>query len=468
MSRNLKQKTRSEDIIPPRQKFGWAAGGFMENGLSFGITALAYPIYNIALGVPAQWLGWALAIPRFFDAITDLLIGNLSDNTRSRWGRRRPYMFIGAIISGLAFSLIWIPPLGFSDFGRFIWFLIFSSVMFLSFGLFLIPWYALGYELSPDSAERTRMMSYKIIAANLAGLAVPWLYWLSQRNLFNGDEIIGIRYIGVIFGSIALVTGLLPAILCKEKKESYTQPKIQFIKTIKSTISNKPFVFLTMTFICCLIGTFIISPLTLYILIYHVAEGDKSFGALLSGLGGWGFSIFQIILSRPTASLGNRWGKRNVLCLGIIIMASGYLLSWFLYTPNYPWLSIIPLPIMCIGSLCIYLLHGAMVADICDIDELESGFRRQGIFAAVTQFVYKSSIALSSALTGYLVFFSGFNEGEIPSVDTILTMRILYVIFPTVLLLVAFIFAWFNPLNDDLTKETTLELKKRKIEEENI
>ena len=109
-----------------------------------------------------------------------------------------------------------------------------------------------------------------------------------------------------------------------------------------------------------------------------------------------------------------------------------------------------------------------MVADICDIDELDSGLRREGIFAAVTQFVYKGSIALSSALTGYVVFFSGFNEGEIPSVDTILTMRILYLIFPTVLLFVAFIFAWFNPLTDDVIKQTSLQLEKRKKEEENV
>ena len=340
--------------------------------------------------------------------------------------------------------------------------------MFLSFGLFLIPWYALGYELSPDSAERTRMMSYKVIAANLAGLAVPWLYWLSQREIFHGDEITGVRYVGMTFGMIALFAGLLSVILCRERTEIYTQPKVQFIKAVKSTLNNKAFVFLTITFICCLVGTFIISPLTLYILIYHVADGDKSFGALLSGVSGWGFSIFQIILSRPTASLGNRWGKRNVLCLGIVIMAFGYLSSWFLYTPNDPWLSIIPLPIMCVGSLCIYLLHAAMVADICDVDELDSGLRREGIFAAVTQFAYKGSIALSSALTGYIVFFSGFIEGEIPSEGTILTMRLLYLIFPTILLSIAFIFAWFNPLTDSAVKKNRLQLDNRKVTEEYI
>ena len=119
-------------------------------------------VLNLGLGMNPALVGLLGALPRLTDAITDPLMGYISDNTRSRWGRRRPYIFCGAILVGIVFALLWQLPDNRSENYYFWYFLIGSFLFYLAYTVFVTPWVALGYELTPDYHERTRLMGFRI------------------------------------------------------------------------------------------------------------------------------------------------------------------------------------------------------------------------------------------------------------------------------------------------------------------
>ena len=105
------QATKSEAKVSLPRKIGWGFGGLADNYIMNTVGTLASPVYNIGLGMDPVKLGIALFIPRFIDAVADPVMGNISDNTRSRWGRRRPYIVLGAVLSAILLPFLWMPPL---------------------------------------------------------------------------------------------------------------------------------------------------------------------------------------------------------------------------------------------------------------------------------------------------------------------------------------------------------------------
>ncbi len=204
------QESQSGHQTTLREKMAWGAGGITEC-LTNTLYSLAFPIFSIALGVSPALMGVAQAIPRLVDAFTDPLMGNISDNTHTRWGRRRPYIFIGSLLVGIAFPFIFMPGTGWSPFAYFLWFAIMSSLFFVAFTVWSIPWSALGLELSDDYNDRTRIQLFRMIFATLAGIAVNWAYKLCF--VFNADELIGVRPVcGIIGGLMCLMGSCRPSL----------------------------------------------------------------------------------------------------------------------------------------------------------------------------------------------------------------------------------------------------------------
>lgn len=181
---------------------------------------LSLPIYNDALGVSSAAIGTTLAVTRIADAAIDTLMGHISDRTVSRWGRRRPYIFVGALLTGLFFAAIWLFPRGFSPHFYIIYFAATSALFYLALTVFSVPWYALGYELPPNYDERTRLQSFSNAFGLLAQIAVAWFYAATQVKFFP-DIFVGIRVVGLVAGALLIGVGLIPALLIRESSKSY-------------------------------------------------------------------------------------------------------------------------------------------------------------------------------------------------------------------------------------------------------
>ena len=183
-------ETAPEDRIPFHLKVIYGLGAFVNNTLADAIGRMMI-VLNLGLGMNPALVGLLGALPRLTDALTDPMMGYISDNTRSRWGRRRPYIFVGAISVAIVFTLLWQLPPGKSEGWYFWYFLAGSLIFYLGYTVFATPWVALGYELTPDYHERTRVMAVQNFMGQLAYLLSPWFPWFMaleplHANLADG------------------------------------------------------------------------------------------------------------------------------------------------------------------------------------------------------------------------------------------------------------------------------------------
>ena len=204
-------ETSDRDKIPFVQKFIYGLGAFVNNLLGAAIGGMLI-VLNLGLGMNPVLVGLIGALPRLTDAITDPLMGYISDHTKSKWGRRRPYIFFGAIAAAVIFALLWQLPRDQSENFYFWFFLIGSIIFYLAYTVFATPWVALGYELTPDYHERTRLMAVQNFMGQMAWLVAPWFLWFMQNDMLFEDMIEGAGWLAIIIGVFTVCVGILPAI----------------------------------------------------------------------------------------------------------------------------------------------------------------------------------------------------------------------------------------------------------------
>lgn len=452
---------KPKDKLTFFQKVVWSIGAIPNNILANSLGALAMPIYNTGIGLSFGLVSLALGIPRFWDAITDPVMGNISDNTTSRWGRRRPYIAVGIVLSGIFFALLWTVPSGLSDYGIFAYLLVVSILYYTAYTIFAVPWNAMGLALTPDYNERTRVMAYRAFFGGVcAALFLPWLYKLCL--IFHENEVIGARYVGVTVGIVIIVTGLVPAIWGRERIESKKHTKISFLKAFVYTFKNGPFIILAMIVFMVLVGVFMIRPFGYAINAYYVAQGDKSLTATLIGVGGTVLGIMGIISAPIISFAGTRIGKKTTMLIGQGMVIISSIATWFLYTPKYPYLQVVYFVIAFPGMSCIWILGSSMTADICDIDELKTGMRREGMYGAVFAWIFKLGVSTVVVLGGFMAEWAGIDPKLEQQTDkTIFMTRFLFAAVPTFCLTVSFILTLCYPITEKRMKEVRAILDAR-------
>lgn len=230
--------TVTEDRVSYGQKFAYGLGSIVNNLLGGAIGFMSI-VLNVGLGINPALVGTLQAIPRFTDALTDPIMGYISDNTRSRFGRRRPYIFIGAILTGLTFALMWQLPAGNTEMFYFWFFLIGSIIFYLFYTIFATPYVALGYEMTADYHERTRLMAVMNFMGQFAYLSLPWLYAIMENDTLFTDSVEGARGLAIAIGIFVAVVGVMPAIFCRERFaqiDGDTTEKISMLQGIKDNL----------------------------------------------------------------------------------------------------------------------------------------------------------------------------------------------------------------------------------------
>ena len=181
-------KTAPEDRIPVFQKSVYSMGSLANDSQAAWIGQMV-AILILGLGISPIWVGVIGFIPRIFDAVLDPIVGFSSDNTRTRYGRRRPFIFFGAIFAGICYMLMF--QLYKSNSATFngLYFLVFQVLFFAAFTCYSIPWIALGYELTPDYHERTSLQSWSRVFAQVPWLLAPWCWAIMyNKNWFANAQ----------------------------------------------------------------------------------------------------------------------------------------------------------------------------------------------------------------------------------------------------------------------------------------
>ena len=419
--------------IPMQQLIAYGFGGIIPIALFNIAGQLMGLIGNISLGLSALWLGVILIIPRLWDAISDPVVGHFSDNFRSRWGRRRPFLLIGGIAVAVSFVLMWWIPDGelvhswFPTESAFQWFqlcyiLLWLLIFFTACTIFEIPHGALGMEMTTDSHERTRLFSAKSFLGNLFAMSTPWLFALANMEYFKGpggNEADGMKYVSIMIAVIIIPLSFWWFFTVREPgfKVAAKQKKTAFWSDIKHTFKNKTFLRLVVIIFTLSMGFNFVNLLGYYIPIFYVFEGNKEAASTLLGINGTIWAITGLLAVFPLNWISPKIGKRKTLLVAIGLMCLAQLSKIVCYNQEYPYLVVIPTILLSAGMLFFFTLGSSMVGDICDEDDLKTGRRSEGSYYSIFWWFIKMGTALASFVAGLLIVFTQFDENQVTKVD---------------------------------------------------
>ena len=457
----------------------YGLGAFVNNLLAGAIGGMSI-VLNLGLGMDPAVVGLLGAIPRLVDAIIDPLMGFASDRTVSRWGRRRPYIFGGAIAVGIIYALMWQLPRGQTD-AFYFWFFLAGSILFyVAYTVFAAPWVALGYELTPDYHERTRLMGVQNFIGQLAYLVAPWFLWFMTNERWFGDQVEGASRVALAVGALAIVFGVLPAIFLRERVNEQVRPAgdaeasvspgragnaaVEFFRGFATTLRSRSFVKLCVATFLVFNGFILISSFQSYVIIYYVCGGDQAEGARYSGYAGTLGAACSFLVIILVTWLGTRLGKRHAFFVSTGLSMVGYAIKWVCYTPDAPLLVLLPAPLLAFGLGGLFTLMPSMIADVVDEDELQTHERREGMYGAIFWFVVKVGMAAALAGGGLLLGLTGFDValGGHQAPATILEMRLLDALVPFVTSGIAIWAVASYPMTEARAAEVRKELDGRR------
>lgn len=425
----------STDKVSFSQMAAYGSGGIIPIAL-FNVAGILVGLMgNISLGLSAFWLGVILIIPRLWDAVSDPIIGHLSDNARTRFGRRRPFILVGGILVGVFFVVMWWVPkgeliriwfpseAGFQAF-QLVYILISLLLFFTACTIFEIPHGALGMEMTSDYHERTKLFSAKSFVGNLFAMSTPWLFALANMEVFRGpggNEADGMRYVSLMVAGLLIPLSLWWFFSLREPgfKRVAAQGKTPFWSDMKHTFGNRNFILLTLTIFTLAMGFNFVNLLGSYIPIFYVFGGDKVAGAYLLGINGTVWAVTGLLAVFPLNWISPKIGKRKTLMIAIALMVIAQLSKIVFYNPNYPYLIIIPTLLLSAGMLFFFTLGSSMVGDICDEDDLMTGHRTEGSFYSIFWWFIKMGTALASFVAGSLIVLTQFDQTQVIKVDAL-------------------------------------------------
>ncbi len=427
MNKATHYETAPKDRIPFHLKLVYGLGAFVNNLLAAAIGGMVI-VLNLGLGMNPALVGLLGALPRLTDALTDPLMGYISDNTRSRWGRRRPYIFVGAIAAGIIYAILWQLPAGQSESFYFWYFLTGSLIFYLAYTMFATPWVALGYELTPDYHERTRLMGVQNFVGQLPYMIAPYFLAIMTADRWFDDMVEGAAGLSILIAVFVVVVGIMPAIFLRERFKSIaaaetvdqpTQPDgmmtivlrniLDFFRAFLTTLRFVPFLKLCAATFLVFNGFMLIAAFQSYVIIYYIFGGDTVAGAEFVGHSGLLGAVSTLCVIVFVTWLGTKIGKRRAFFVTIAVSMLGYALKWVCYNPEHPWLLLVPAPLMAFGLGGLFTLMPAMIADVVDMDELQTHERREGMYGSIFWWVVKLGMAAALAGGGFLLNATGFD-----------------------------------------------------------
>jgi GPH family glycoside/pentoside/hexuronide:cation symporter len=461
-------KTASQDIVPLGQKLAFGSG-HLANQLFPAALGVFMIVLVLALNMDPFLAGLLAAIPRFLDALTDPLMGYISDNTRSKWGRRKPYIFLGSVITGVCFMIMWQLYPENSQGYNFIYFISLSIVFYIGYTIFATPLIGLGYEMTPDYNERTRLMAASQRIGQVAWMIAPWFWVIIFNQSIYDSAPEGARNLAIWVGALCIILGVMPAFFCKEMKlpDSNVASELsmkelaantrEFVAGIKQTLACKPFLRLCGATFLIFNGFQTIAQFAFFIIIFYLFNGDTNAAGNWPAWFGTISALATAILVIPVVTyISTKVGKKNAFIIATLISLVGYALKWWGFNPSNPYLMFIPIPLISFGIGGLFTLMMSMTADVCDLDELDNGTRREGTFGAVYWWMVKLGTAFALLTSGAVLNLVGFDQhATIQSVDSITNLRIADILIPIITGLIAILVIW----KYDVTEEKAHEIR---------
>jgi GPH family glycoside/pentoside/hexuronide:cation symporter len=415
--------------------------------------------YTDVAGINPALAGLALMVGKLtWDAANDPLFGYWSDRTRSRFGRRRIYMLIGAVPLGIAAWIMFSLPKGLTGVSAFLAVLLSFWLVDTFHTMSTVPYYSLTPELTRDYNERASLTSIRMVFSVL-GYILGAALTTVLAGIFQGA---GLNLqqawsaTGAVFGVVAMTTTLITTFSVKEQPELAGEPsKLPPIKAVFTSFKNRPFIILMLAFILSSFSFTVLTALVPYFITYQLNMGSQVPFVLLVML--LMIGIFLI----PAKIVSDKINKGPSYALGLFIASLTVMTSFFFPHAPTPLIYVVA-AVAGIGFSAQWVFPWSMLPDVVEYDEKMTGERREGIYYGLWAFLTKFTSALGVAVSGWALGLFGYVPNVEQTVHALFGIRLFFGIVPAIVILISLPFLIWYPITRKNHAELVRELAARK------
>jgi Na+/melibiose symporter-like transporter len=462
-------------------KLGYGIGQVSDGVKLAAFSTFLFFYFNQVLGLSGSLAGAAALLALIVDAVTDPMVGQMSDRFHSKWGRRHPFMLAGALFFGVAMYILFSPPAGMGDQGLFLWMLGWSCVVRVLLTLFYVPHLSLGAELAKGYHERTSLIGYRIFFSYVGGLFVSILGFLvffpKTADAVSG-MLIAANYpaFGLFAGITASVTMLWSVFATRAAIPDLSKPVhdpdgkhslLAFI-TVFSTLRLCSFRVLFFTILVFMTMVGVTQTLLVYIATYLYGFVPEQIALLVAA------PLIGILFAPGLSKrLSIAFDKKKALAICMTIGSIFGFLPIIMYLlGQFQPLSMESRMILvfCATGLCqgffigFNIIFDSMLSDTIDEHELNTGRREEGLFFAARSFAMKACFGFGAFFAGVALDIIKFPKGASPvdvPVDALTNLAVLAGPVSMVLMLMTIVIAWRYPLDEAKHSEILKEIEAR-------
>lgn len=397
----------SSGSVPISVKAGWASG-VLGSGTMLVLSNVLLLFFLVShVGLSPAVAGIILFATRLYDMASDVTLGILIDRIPTRWGRRRPWMVLGAIVSTLSTIALFNVPEFDSQAMTAAYVAGVLVFFYTGYTLFTIPHTALSAEITDDYTERTSMMAYRTLFSTGSGLAAyvgaPWLI------AYLGGDRAAYGTTAGLFSGVVLLAFMSAVFFTRTVRAAPVQTTLLTVRSALSVVvQNRPYVLLLGAKLCLYTALSVVGATQMFAVKYLLGRSEAFFGTM--SLVAY---IVMLVAIPAMTRIAKQYGKSTALIWSIATAYAISHISWLLATPAEPAsLSLLRMALAGVGVCALTLCGYAMLPDTIDYDYRRSGLQRGGIMAGVYAFIEKTGFALGPAICGFILQYSGFVSGR--------------------------------------------------------
>lgn len=450
------QTTTGQNAAPARIGFkwlhlGWGVGSLGAALFLNGINFLLLFFLTTVLHINPATAGLLITVGKIWDMLTNPLIGMLSDRTDTRWGRRRPFLLIGAIVTAAGFALLFGPP-QFNDDAATI---AYATACFLlvstGYTLFNVPYMAMPAEMFDSYQERSVLMSYRVVFIAIGTLIAGSGGKLIVEMAGGGRG--GYAFMGLLIGAGILI---FMSLACWGTRGArFTRRELRhysFMDQLRTAWANKPFMVLLLAKFTQLLGLASVGPIIIFT--FQFVMGYEKPGAALVQYGLVN-TLAQIASLPVWLAVARRIEKRRTYMLAAVVFAVGTI-SWLTAMSGEPMqYTLLRSVVTGFAAGGLLLMGQSMLPDVIEYDYRRTGLRREGVFSGFYSFVEKTSFAIAPAIVGFILQAYHFDKmAKLQPPEALRGILVVQAILPAIYFATSVAVLWFYRLTEATLKNT--------------